>query len=45
LFPTPQTSATIKTPENTEEGPDDPQPADEVTSKWDTPLISFTDQL
>jgi len=29
LSPTPSTSSTMKTPKNTEEGPNDPEPADE----------------
>jgi len=29
LSPTPLTSSTLKTPENTEENPGDPRPADE----------------
>ena len=29
LFPTPSTSSAVKTPENIEEGPDDPEASDE----------------
>jgi len=29
LSPTPSTAIAMKTPDNTEEGPDDPEPADE----------------
>jgi hypothetical protein len=39
LSPTP-TSSTMKTPKNTEEDPNDPEPADEEKTKWNAALIS-----
>jgi hypothetical protein len=45
LFPTASTSAS-KTPENTEEDPDDPEPADEgVTQVEYFSLVSCTPQV
>ena len=40
LFPTPSTYAALKTPENTDGEPDDPQPTE--ISKWNTHVISCT---
>jgi hypothetical protein len=40
LFPTPSTSSATKTPENTEEDPDDPEPAD-----GNNQVEYFSDQL
>jgi hypothetical protein len=34
-----------KVPENTEEDPDDPKPANEGISTWNTPLLISTAQL
>jgi hypothetical protein len=44
LSPTPSTFSVIKTPENTEEDPYDPEPADKVP-KCNTPLISCAAQV
>ena len=44
LSPTPTIPSNMKTPENTEYDPDDPQPAEEGDTKWDTPLINCTSQ-
>jgi hypothetical protein len=35
----------MKTPENTEEDPDDPEASDKEMSKWNTPLISSAGQV
>jgi hypothetical protein len=42
--PTPSTSSALKTPENTEEDPEDAEPADMEITKWKTMsmLISCT---
>jgi hypothetical protein len=39
LFPTPSTSSAVKTPENIEEGPNDPVASDEGESKWNAPVV------
>jgi hypothetical protein len=44
LSPTP-TSSAIKTPQNTEEDPDDREREIKEISKWDTPLISCAAQV
>jgi hypothetical protein len=44
LSPTLSPSSAMMTPENTEEDPDDPEPADEGDIQMDTPLISCAAQ-
>ena len=44
LSPAPSNSSTMRTPENTEEEPDEPEQADGEISKWNTLVISCTVQ-
>jgi hypothetical protein len=44
LSPTPFTSSAMKTPENTEEDPANPELSMKEISKWKTPLICCTAQ-
>jgi hypothetical protein len=45
LSPTPSTFSAIKTPENTEEDPNNPEPADEEDVQENTPLTSCAAQV
>jgi hypothetical protein len=45
LSPIPKPSSALVTPENTEEDPDDPEPADEGDIQIDTPLVSCAAQV
>jgi len=45
LFPTPSTSAAVKTTENTEEDPDNLSQQVKEISKWNSPLISCVAQV
>jgi hypothetical protein len=40
LSPTPKTASAVKTPDNTEGYPHNPEPEMKEISKWNTPLIS-----
>jgi len=40
LSPAPLTSSAMKIPQNTEKGPDNPEPADEVDIQMKYPLLS-----
>jgi len=40
LSPAPSTSSAMKIPQNTEKGPDNPEPADEVAIQMKYPLLN-----